>query len=174
VTYTFDDIAKTLNGVMPYDWVNFLNTRLTEKAKGAPLGGFERSGYKLSYIDTPSSILKLNMKVNKYLDLSWSLGMNVAKGAKVNAVIWGGPAYDAGVTVGQEIVAVNGLPYTDDIMKDAVALAKGTTAPIRLTLKNELRVRDVLVQWNGGHRFPRLEKFGKGDGALDRLLAPKP
>ena len=174
VTYTFDDVAKTLNGVMPYDWAKFLNDRLTAKAKGAPLGGFERSGYRLTYTDTPTSILKLNMKVNKLLDLTWSLGMTVAKGAKVNAVVWGGPAYDAGVTVGQEIVAVNGLPYTDDILKDAVTLAKGTTAPIRLTLKNELRVRDVNVQWNGGHRYPRFEKVGKGDGALDRLLAPKP
>jgi predicted metalloprotease with PDZ domain len=174
VTYTFDDVAKTLNGVMPYDWTKFLNDRLTAKAKGAPLGGFERSGYKLVYTDTPTSIVKLNMKVNKYLDLSWSLGMSVAKGAKVNAVNWGGPAYDAGVTVGQEVVAVNGLPYTDEIIKDAVTAAKGGTAPIRLTLKNDFRVRDVNVQWNGGHRYPRFEKIGKGDGALDRLLAPRP
>ena len=174
VTYTFDDVAKTLNNVMTYDWTKFLTDRLTAKAKGAPLGGFERSGYKLVYTDTPTSIVKLNMKVNKYLDLTWSLGMSVAKGAKVSAVNWGGPAYDAGVTVGQEVVAVNGLPYTDDIMKDAVTQAKGGTAPIRLTLKNELRVRDVNVQWNGGHRYPRFDKVGKGDGALDRLLAPRP
>ena len=174
VTYTFDDVARTLNGVMPYDWTKFLTDRLTAKGKSAPMGGFDRSGYRLVYTDTPTSIIKLNMKVNKFLDLSWSLGMNVAKGAKVNAVIWGGPAYDAGVTVGQEIVAVNGLPYTDDVMKDAVTAAKGGTAPIRLTLKNEFRVRDVLVQWNGGHRYPRFEKVGKGDGALDRLLAPRP
>ena len=137
-------------------------------------GNHNGQPFQLVYSDTPSSILKLNMKVNKLLDLTWSLGMTVAKGAKVNAVVWGGPAYDAGVTVGQEIVAVNGLPYTDDILKDAVTLAKGTTAPIRLTLKNELRVRDVNVQWNSGHRYPRFEKVGKGDGALDRLLAPKP
>jgi predicted metalloprotease with PDZ domain len=174
VTYTFDEVAKTLNGVMPYDWGKFLNDRLTAKAKGAPLNGFERSGYKLTYNDTPTSILKLNMKVNKSLDLTWSLGMTIAKGAKVNAVIWGGPAYAEGVTVGQEVIAVNGLVYTDDVMKDAVTLAKGGTTPIRLTLKNDFGVRDVNIQWNGGHRYPRFAKIGRGDGALDRLLAPKP
>jgi predicted metalloprotease with PDZ domain len=159
---------------MPYDWSGFLTTRLTEKAKGAPLGGFERSGYKLTYTDTPTPIIKLAMKVNKTLDLSWSLGLSVGKGAKVTAVVWGGPAYDAGVTVGHEIVAVGGVPYTDDILKDAVTAAKGGTAPIRLTVKNDLNVRDVNVKWNGGMRYPRFEKTGKGDGALDRLLAARP
>ena len=174
VTYTFEDVARTLNGVMPYDWTKFLTDRLTEKAKGAPLGGFDRSGYKLVYTDTPTSITKLGMKVNKFLDLSWSLGMNVAKGAKVNAVVWGGPAYDASVTVGLEIIAVNGVPYTDELLRDAVTAAKGTTTTIRLTVKNDLNVRDVNVKWNGGLRYPRFQKTGTGDVALDRLLAPRP
>ena len=174
VTYTFDDIVSTLNGVMPYDWRNFLNQRLTEKAKGAPLNGFARSGYKLAYTDTPTSVTKAAMKAAKSFDLTWSLGMSIGKGAKVNAVIWDGPAYAAGVTVGQEIVAVNGIPYTDDVIRDAVTGAKGGTTPMRLTLKNEFRVRDVNVRWSGGHRYPRLEKSGSGDGPLDRLLAPRP
>lgn len=116
---------------------------------------------------------KLAMKVGKTLDLTWSLGMTVGKAAKVSAVVWEGPAYDAGVAVGQELVAVNGTPYTDDMLRDAITAAKGTATPIRLTLKNEFRVRDVTIQWNGGHRYPRLEKTGTGDGALDRLLAAK-
>ena len=173
VTYTFDDVAATLNSVMPYDWTKFLTDRLTEKATGAPLGGLERSGYKLTYTDTASSMTKLAMKVSKTLDLTWSLGLTVGKGAKVASVVWEGLAYNAGVTVGLEIVAVNGLPYTDDILKDAVTAAKGTTAPTRLTVKNEFRVRDVTIQWNGGHRYPQLQKTGSGDGALDRLLAAK-
>lgn len=114
------------------------------------------------------------MKAAKSFDLTWSLGMSIGKGAKVNAVIWDGPAYAAGVTVGQEIVAVNGIPYTDDVIRDAVTGAKGGTTPMRLTLKNEFRVRDVNVRWSGGHRYPRLEKSGSGDGPLDRLLAPRP
>ncbi len=173
VTYTFADVARTLNDVMPYDWTRFLSDRLTAKGTHAPLGGFDRSGYKLVYTDTPTSMLKLGMKVGKYLDLTWSLGMNIAKGAKISGVIWRGPAYDAGVTVGQEIIAVNGLPYTDDVMKDAVTLAKGGTIPIRLTLKNELVVRDVSVKWNLGLRYPKLGKTGTGDGPLDRLLAAR-
>ncbi|MCJ1883178.1 hypothetical protein LNY03_29140, partial [Pseudomonas nitroreducens] len=30
VTYTFDDVANTLNAIVPYDWASFLTKRLTE------------------------------------------------------------------------------------------------------------------------------------------------
>jgi predicted metalloprotease with PDZ domain len=173
VTYTFDDIAKTLNSVMPYDWPKFLNDRLNQTAAGAPLGGFERSGYKLVYTDTPTNITKLAMKSSKTLSLTYSLGLTIGKGAKITIVNWDGPAFKAGLTVGHEIVAVNGIPYTDDVIKDAIVTAKGGTAPIRLTVKSESRVRDVNVQWNDGIRYPRLAKVGTGDGPLDQLLAAK-
>ncbi|MDB5700032.1 MAG: family peptidase [Sphingomonadales bacterium] len=173
VTYTIDDVAATLNGVMPYDWANFLKTRLTEKSDHAPLGGFERSGYKLTYTDTPTNFTKTGMKANKYLDLTYSLGLNVGKEAKINGLIWEGPAYNAGLTVGQTIVAVNGTAYTDDAMTAAVTAAKGSSAPIRLTVKAGTRVRDVAVSWNQGLRYPRFVKTGTGDTPLDKLLAPK-
>ncbi len=173
VTYTFDDVVRTLNGVMPYDWNAYLTQRLTEKSPRAPLGGFTRSGYTLVYTDTPTNFLKAAMKANKYLDLTYSLGINVAKG-KISAVQWNGPAFDAGLTVGQEIIAVNGTPYTEDVLKDAVTAAKGNTQPIRLTLKTDDRVREVAVKWNGGLRYPRFDKpAGASDGPLDRLLAPR-
>jgi predicted metalloprotease with PDZ domain len=173
VTYTFDDVARTLGSVMPYDWAKFLTDRLTATGKGAPLGGFERSGYKLVYTDTPTAVTKLSMKAAKTLSLTYSLGLAIGKGAKISAVVWDSPAFKSGLTVGQEIVAVNGTPYTDDALNDAVTAAKGGTAPIRLTLKTDTRVRDVNVQWNGGHRYPKFEKIGTGEGPLDRLLAPK-
>ena len=173
VTYTFDDIVSTLNGVYPYAWREFLTDRLTQKDR-APLGGFERSGYKLIYTDTPTPFAQAGMKANKFLDLGYSLGVNVAK-AKITVVQWDGPASKAGVTVGQEIIAVNSVPYSEDALKAAVTAAKGGTAPIRLTVKTESLVRDVNVIWYGGLRYPRFARAaGTPDGPLDRLLAPRP
>jgi predicted metalloprotease with PDZ domain len=178
VTYTFDDVVKTLNGVMPYDWAGFLRTRLdrtggSDKA-GAPLAGFTKSGYRLIYTDTPTNFMKAAMKSSKTLSLTYSLGLTMSK-AKISAVVWDSPAFKAGLTTGQEIVAVNGVPYSDDAIKAAITAAKGGKDPIRLTLKTETRVRDVAVQWNGGLRYPRFEKVPEAaDGPLDRLLAPQP
>ncbi|CAN5355304.1 M61 family metallopeptidase [soil metagenome] len=173
VTYTIDDVAATLNKVMPYDWAGFLKERLTGKAEHAPLAGFERSGYKLTYTDTPTNFTKAGMKANKYLDLQYSLGMNVGKEAKINAVVWDGPAYKAGLTVGQTIVSVNGIAYTDDAMSAAVTAAKGGSAPIKLTVKAGTRVREIAVSWNEGLLYPRFVKSGASDTALDKLLAPR-
>jgi predicted metalloprotease with PDZ domain len=173
VTYTFDDVVATLNTVYRYDWAAFLTQRTTEKAKGAPLGGFERSGYKLIYTDTPTNAVGRAMKAAKNLDLSYSVGLTIAK-AKITLVQWDGPAFKAGLTVGQDIVAVNGVPYTDDALKAAITAAKGGTAPIRLLVKTDTQIREVQVQWNGGLLYPRFEKAaGAPDGPLDRLLAPR-
>jgi predicted metalloprotease with PDZ domain len=173
VTYTFDDVVRTLNSVMAYDWRGFLTDRLTQNDK-APLGGFARSGYRLVYTDTATPYLKAAQKAAKNLDLTYSLGITVAK-AKIASVPWDGPAFKAGLTVGPEIVAVNGVPYTEDVLKDAVTAAKGGKDPILLTLKTEALVREVAVAWNGGLRYPRFEKpAGSPDGPLDKLLAPRP
>ncbi len=37
VTYTFDDVAATLNKIVPYDWADFLRQRITETGKPAPI-----------------------------------------------------------------------------------------------------------------------------------------
>lgn len=173
VTYTFDDVVATLNTVYPYDWNKFLTERTTEKAKGAPLGGFERSGYRLVYADTPTNAMTRAEKAAKNLDLSYSVGITVAR-AKLTQVQWGGPAFKAGLTVGQEIVGVNGAPYSEDALKAAITAAKGGTAPIHLLVKTDTLVREVNVAWNGGLRYPRFEKVaGAPDGPLDKLLAPR-
>lgn len=173
VTYSLDDVAHTLNGVMPYDWAAFLNKRVYAVNAKAPLEGFTRSGYTLTYTDTPSSFTRALMKERKYLDLIYSLGLNVGKEAKIASVLWDGPAFKAGLTTGQSIVAVNGVAYTDDVLRDAVTATKGGNQPIRLTVKRGTQVHDVSIAWNGGLRYPHFVKTGKGDGALDRLLAPR-
>jgi hypothetical protein len=58
-------------------------------------------------------------------------------------------------------------------LRDAVAQAEGGREPIKLIVKVGKRVREVAIDWAGGHRFPRLEKVGLGDGSLDKLLAPR-
>ncbi len=170
--YDFDEIVRTLNGVVPYDWAGFLRQRLSEKATGAPMNGFGMSGYRLVYSDTPTPFFKDVEKRSKDLNLSYSLGGVIAK-SKLTAVIWDGPLFNAGLPVGTELIAVNGTAYSDDVMRRAITAAKGGKDPIRLIVKNGDRVREVPVMWTGGLRYPRFEKTGAGDGPLDVLLAPR-
>ena len=53
VTYSFDDVVKALNAVMPYDWAGFLHAHLALAPK-PPLEGITRGGYRLVYTDQES------------------------------------------------------------------------------------------------------------------------
>ncbi|MBE7217762.1 MAG: M61 family metallopeptidase [Caulobacteraceae bacterium] len=172
-TYTFDDVVRTLNGVTPYDWASWLNTRLYGHAAGAPLGGIDRGGYRLVYTDTPSKLWKQSETRRKAIDLTYSLGLSVAnKDATIADVLWDSPAFKAGLTSGQSIVAINGRAYDGDDLKEAVTAAKATGG-VDLLVKQGDRYQTVHVAYAGGLRYPHLEKTGKGEGALDRIIAAK-
>ena len=172
--YDFDTIVRTLNGVVAHDWAGFLHQRLTEKAAGAPLGGFTASGYTLIYTDTPTAAFADQMRSGKNNNLGYSGGLVIGAAGAIEQVVWDSAAFAAGLTVGDTIVAVNDKPFNDDLLKAEITAAKSGTAPIRLLIKTSDRLRSVDLAWNGGLRFPRLAKTGTSDGPLDVLLMPKP
>ncbi len=168
VTYTFDDVVRTLEGIQPgYDWRKLLDERVNKVSTRAPLSGFERNGYKLIYNDTPNKTGR-----GPFTDLAYSLGL-VLGPRGISSVAWDSPAFNAGMDLGDEIVAVNGMAYSSDRLKDAVKDAKGSKEPIRLLLKSGDRYREVAIDYHGGLRYPHLEKIGEGEAGLDKLLQPK-
>ncbi|WBH15435.1 M61 family metallopeptidase [Sphingomonas radiodurans] len=173
LTYTFDDLVTTLNAIQPYDWRTLLTQRLTEHAKGAPLTGLERNGYRLIYTAEPTPSFKSGEKARKVVDLTYSGGFVVGANAEVTSVTWGSAAFDAGLTVGTMIVSVDGVAYSDDRLKTAIAATKDSKQPVQLWIKNGDRYRQVALDWHGGLRYPRLEKIGTGEAGLDRLLSPR-
>ncbi|MFL0586896.1 M61 family metallopeptidase [Sphingomonas olei] len=173
LTYTFDDVVATLDKIQPHDWRGLLTQRLTENAKGAPLSGFERNGYRLVYAAEPTASFRASEKTRKHTDLTYSGGFVVGQGGDVTGVTWGSPAFDAGLTIGTTIVSVNGQSYSDDRLKAAITAAKDNQQPVQLWVKNGDTYRQVALDWRGGLRYPRLEKTGAGETGLDRLLAPR-
>jgi len=172
VTYTFDDVVTTLNGIVPYDWAGLLHQRLTEHGAGAPLSGITNNGYRLVYTDTPSPTYKQNEKTRKIVDLTYSIGFIVGANAELTQVLWDGPAFKQGLDIGTTILAIDGMAYSDERMKAAVLRAKTGAEPIRLVVRSGDHVRDIAIDYHGGPRYPHLEKIGTGTGGLDRLLAP--
>ncbi len=173
--YDFSSLVADLNAVQPYDWAGLLRTRLTEKAGGAPLKGLELAGWQLIFTDAPTpAFTDANRRI---LNLSFSGGLIIGAAGKVEQVIWNTPAFAAGLSVGDVLLAVNEVPYSDDAMKAAVTAAKGGTAPIRLTVKTDDRVRTLDWAWHGGLRYPRLQRIAPLDKrnptGLERLLAPR-
>ncbi len=177
LTYGFDDVAATLDRVTPYDWAGFLRDHMYAVQPKASLDWIARGGYRLVYVDKPTTWWKSAESHREATDLSYSLGLAISAKAgavgNVTAVSWGGPAFQAGLTVGTRIVAVDGRSYDKDLLLATITAARGGTAPIRLLVRQNDQYRTVDLKWNDGLRYPHLEKVGKGESGLDKLLAPK-
>jgi predicted metalloprotease with PDZ domain len=170
-TYDFDEVVRTLNHVAQYDWANFFTEKLEGKGCGAPLAGIERGGYRLTYTDTPSDYGTRSDGVLGTINLMFSIGVTVSNGGVLSEVIWGSPAFDAGLTKGSTLLAVNERDYSADELKRAIA-ATTRGEPLTLSVKSGKRHRSVDIQYNSGLRYPHLQPI-VAQRRLDDILAPR-
>jgi hypothetical protein len=77
------------------------------------------------------------------------------------------------MTVGAQIVAVNGTAFDGDRLKSAINDAKQNASPIELLVKNSDRFRTVVLDYHNGLRYPHLERDGSGPARLDQILTPR-
>jgi predicted metalloprotease with PDZ domain len=91
----------------------------------------------------------------------------------VTAVQWDGPAFDVGVTVGTQVVAVNGESFGSETLRRAVTAAKSGAAPIELLLKTGDRYRTVAIDYRDGLRYPHLERDRSRADLLTAILTPR-
>jgi predicted metalloprotease with PDZ domain len=167
-TYTFDDVVAALNAVEPYDWAQFLRARLDEHA-AAPLDGVKRAGYALTFTDTPTAFVKAAESRGKVTDYTYSLGFGIQSDGDINPVIWDSPAFKAGLTTGQRVIAVNGIAYDGERLKEAVKAG----GPIDFLVKNGDFYRTVRIDAQSGIRYPRLERVAGTPDRLDDILASR-
>lgn len=172
LTYTFEDVVKTLNTVLPYDWAAFLDTRARRVAPAYPLDGLARGGYRLVYADKPTDYWKDNEANRKIVDLTYSLGLVLNREATITGVLWDGPAFKAGLTMGDKILAVNGIAYDTDRLKEVITAAKGGKEPITLIVKDGDHFKVQAISYNGGLRYPRLERIEGKPDLLTKIYDP--
>lgn len=173
VTYGFDDIASTLGAVVSGDWATFLNDRLYKSARPSPLAGVERGGWRLVYGDEPNSFIAANETRGKQAFFLYSLGFTAGERGALQEVLWDGPAFKQGVTVGDTLIAVNGAEYSADGLRAAITAAKSSKAAIVLTVKRGDRYRAVTFDYHGGLRYPRLERIDGTPDLLSAIYAPR-
>jgi predicted metalloprotease with PDZ domain len=174
-TYLFADVVQALNAVEPYDWATFLRERVDLPGRPAPLDGLRRGGYRLVYSDAPNELQKSGDEQRKRTSLDYSLGVSIdEKDGTIQAVVWESAAFHAGLTEGTQILAVNGVAYSGDLLKDAIRQAATSQAPIELIVKAGDRYRQVTLDYHAGLRYPHLERDSSQPARLDLILAPRP
>lgn len=172
-TYRFEDVVTTLNGVQPYDWANFLKTRLDGNGPGAPLDGLKRGGYRLVYTPKPTDFFKASEARRKSVDLTYSIGLVLDKDGAMMDVMWEGPAFKAGLIQGNQIIAIGGVAYDPDLLKAAITAATDPAKPVELLVRSGDRYRTIKLTYQGGLRYPRLEPIAGAPALLDDIYAPR-
>jgi predicted metalloprotease with PDZ domain len=171
VPYTFDDLVKALNAVTPFDWAGLLNERLNSTAARAPLGGIERGGWKLVYDEKPNVFIHAGEKLDKQVNVAYSLGFVVKDNGELQDVIPGSPAYVAGIGPGMKLVAVNGRKWSKSVLRDALKASQGNDQPIDLLIENAHFFKTCSISYHDGEKNPHLERAG-GPDVLDEILKP--
>jgi predicted metalloprotease with PDZ domain len=173
VTYKFEDVVSALNGVLPYDWANFLRTRLDGHPADAPLDGLARGGWKLVYTADASAMQKSYEGRRKAADFTYSLGLSIGHDGTLSSVQWDGPAFRAGLAAGGKLIAVNDAAYDDPSdVSDAIKHAATDKAPIGLLLRYGNHFQSVKIDYHGGLRYPHLERIPNTPDRLDDILSP--
>jgi predicted metalloprotease with PDZ domain len=180
-TYTFDDIVSALNAVQPYAWAGFLHNWLDGVDGQVPLlSGIEASGWRLVYTDKPSRYQKALEDVGegelegKGINAMSSLGLFLNHDGKIVDVLWNGPAFKAGLAPGMKVTAIDGRPYSADVLWNGIARARQGKQSLQIRAKDDGATRLYEVDYHGGLKYPHLvREHGKTD-YLKQILAPKP
>ena len=172
-TYTFDDVVNTLNQVVAYDWRGFWTDRLTNHGPGAPLGGIEGSGWKITYDDTPSEMLSNSSSIYHFVPAGAALGLDLREDGGITDATEGEIAAKAGIGPGMKVVAVNGRRFSPEIFRDAVKSAKGGSAPIELLVENADYYKTYKLDYHGGEMYPHLVRDASKPDLLTEILKAK-
>jgi len=172
-SYTRADVIAALQSVETYDWDSFLRTRVEEVQPHAPLGGIVAGGWTLVQDDRSNPYLEAFAKVNKIDDFSYSFGFSAKEDGNVTDVVYGSPAFTAGMAPATKLLAIGGRKWKGDAAKEIVIAAEKTSAPIELIVESGDTVRTLRVDWHGGLAYPHLARDDKRPDILSKIIAPR-
>jgi len=171
-TYEFDDVVATLNQIAPHDWHAFLRERLDSISATAPLEGISAGGWKLVYNDDANEFLAAGDAVSGGGDYTSSIGLRVKGDGTVVDSIPGMPAFESGVSPYLRIIAVNGRAFSVDELNRAIANTRSSIGAIVITATNTGTIETHEIHYQGGNRYPHLERVEGTADYLDDILKP--
>src|ERR1700716_556651 len=172
-TYTFDDVVSALNQVAPYDWRGFWTERLSNHGPRAPLGGIEGSGWKVVYDETPSEMESSAESLHHFIDVAYSIGLDLRDDGGITDTIEGMPAAKAGIGPGMKVVAVNGRKFAAEVLRDALKAGKNSSEPLALPVENTDYYKTYMLDYHGGERYPHLVRDESKPDLLSEILKAK-
>jgi predicted metalloprotease with PDZ domain len=169
IGYTFNDVVKSMNDVQPFGWASFFKSRLESTGGNAPLAGLENAGWKLVYTDEPCA----KVKGTSATDLTYSIGLILGSEGTVADVIYGSPAWEAGVGPGMRLLSVDKQRWSYNAWRQALAKTATNGGKIELQVEADRGQKTLTVSYSGLERFPRLQADPARFDMLDDIIRPR-
>jgi predicted metalloprotease with PDZ domain len=163
--YTLDDVVSALNRVVANDWRAFLDARVYRVTPHPPLGALEAAGWRLVWNDKPNWYQSLRERFTKTSDESFSIGAWIKDDGKIADVVYGTPAFAAGLIPGMKINSVNGRKYSGDVLREEIVAKR----PLDLSIEQGTFAGTFHVEYREGERYPHLERTSAPDVLTDIL-----
>jgi len=172
VTYTREDLERYLNEVVPYDWHGFFQKYIYSIAPQPPTDELARAGYKLVFNDKPNKFVG-GRGANMHGVFSWyDAGVQLSHDGEVHDVREDSAAWKAGLAPGMQVIAVNDREFSPKIWTEAIADAKGSTAPIELRIKQGTWYSRLAIDYHDGVKIPHLERIPGTPDMLAEIMRP--
>jgi len=95
------------------------------------------------------------------------------KDGDVLDVIPGSAAGAAGISPDMKLIAVNGRNWSPELLREAIAGAKGSSQLIELLVENAGAFETFKLSYHEGERYPHLAREASGADLLTPILSPR-
>jgi predicted metalloprotease with PDZ domain len=172
--YTFEEAIAALEAVQPGAWRAFWEERVNRTRGAPPLEGLEAAGWRLAYGPRPNAVHAAYDAVSKLIDLRHSLGFSIGTEDGLLADVIPGSAADAaGMAPGAVLVAVNGRKWSKTLLDDVLAASAKASVRIELLVQNDDVFRTLALDYQGGARYPVLERVPGTRDLLAEIARPR-
>jgi hypothetical protein len=100
-------------------------------------------------------------------------GFTVKSDGVVNDVVHDSPADRAGLSPGMKIVTIDGRRFSGDLLKNQIEAAKDAKRGIDLGVESNQYVKSLRLDYQGGLRYPHLERDAGKPDLLADILKPR-
>jgi predicted metalloprotease with PDZ domain len=169
IGYSFDDVIQAMNAVQPYDWAGFFRTRLQSTGGKLPLAGIENAGWKLVFTEEPCA----KARGTAASDLTNSIGLLLGSAGIVNDVIFGSPAWQAGIGPGMRLLTVDKQRWSPGAWRSALASSSKAGGKFVFEVETSHGLETLTVAYEGSDRFPHLQADPARFDMLDEILRPR-
>ena len=164
--YTEAELAATLSATLPgQDWAGWLRARFDATDSRAPRLGLELAGWpeQLGEVNEP------RREPETLSDFRYSLGFRLA-GARITRVEPDSFAAQAGLSVGNQLTLLNGQPFTNTALREAIRASKAQAMQLVLQVDSS---REVRFDYLGGERLSLLVRRSEVPNRLSQIFLRK-